>query len=445
MIPFVTDLPSLNSPMPATALVPQTAASSGGTGADFAGLLDAALTLPAPLPDESVEARAAAPVAAYLPGGTILPPTGKALPGAAQVGPGDEGAAELPDAQSQPPFAPPVAMLPKADDAAPALVEALPSEDQPDALAPAFAGTPGAAPEAQTGDPVAQATVPETASLLVTAQQAGFPAPPAPLMSAPLVPSLRREISAVPPRPPLPGMVKDASPPGMAAFPEVLPEPGEEPTLSTASPATPAPAPAVAETIAAAASLSEPASSASGPAAAPQIASGTPVTERGDARIASAPQLEHAIAQVGELREALKAARPEMTLRHDEFGFVSLRLEAAGTDGWRAMLASRDPGFVPAIQTALAERALAVSASASADPSGTQTGGGQHGSGDQRYGSSPNGGQATSQPYSGQSGPRDGEAAPDHRHSSTAAALAERAEEQEADASPALRRGGMFA
>ncbi|AUX68762.1 hypothetical protein CHX26_03875 [Porphyrobacter sp. HT-58-2] len=443
MIPFLTDLPSLNSPMPATALLPQTAAPAGGIGADFAGLLDAALPLPAPLPEESAETIAAVPLAALPPGGTILPPTGKALPGAAQAMSSGDPAAELPDALSQPPFAPPVAMFSRAEDAAPALVEALPTADQPGAFALTFAGTPS---ETQTGDPVSQAPVPATASLFVTAQEAGLTPPPAPLMSAPLMSSLRRDISAMPPRPALPGMVKDASPSGIAAFPEGLPAPSDEPILPTASLATPAPAPAAVETIAAAAaSLSEPASSASGPATAPQIASGTPATERGEARIASAPQLENAIAQVGELREALKAARPEMTLRHDEFGFVSLRLETVGADGWRAMLASRDPGFVPAIQTALAERALAVSASASADPSGTQTGSGQHGSGDQRYGSSPNGGQATSQPYSGQSGPRDGEAASDHRRSSTAAALAERVEEQEADASPALRRGGMFA
>lgn len=444
MIPFLTDLPSLNSPMPATALAPPTAAPAGGTGADFAGLLDAALPLSAPLPEESAETIAAVPVAAFLPGGTTLPPTGKALPGAAQAMSSGDPAAELADALSHPPFAPSVAMFSRAEDAAPALVEALPTADQPGAFALTFAGTPG---ETQTGDSVLQAPVPETASQFVTAQQAGFTPPPAPLMSAPLMSSLRRDISAMPTRPALPGMVKDASPPGIAASPEVLPAPSDEPALPTASLATPAPAPAAAETIAAAAaaSLSEPVSSTSGPATAPQIASAVPATERGDARIASAPQLENAIAQVGELREALKAARPEMTLRHDEFGFVSLRLEAVGADGWRAMLASRDPGFVPAIQTALAERALAVTASASADPSGTQTGSGQNGSGDQRYGSSPNGGQGTSQPYSGQSGPRDGEAAPDHRRSSTAAALAERVEEQEADASPALRRGGMFA
>jgi hypothetical protein len=136
-----------------------------------------------------------------------------------------------------------------------------------------------------------------------------------------------------------------------------------------------------------------------------------------------------------------------MTLQHGEFGFVALRLEQAGAQDWRAVLASRDPGFVPAIHAALAERAVAA-ASASAD-SGQflgQPGGGQNGPSDQRYGASPNGGQGGSQPSLGHSANRDGEAAPDHRHPSTAAALAARAEEgEEASGSPAGQARGMFA
>jgi hypothetical protein len=162
---------------------------------------------------------------------------------------------------------------------------------------------------------------------------------------------------------------------------------------------------------------------------------------------APTPQQESAIAQVGDLREAMRTARPEMTLRHAEFGFVSLRLEAAGPQDWRAVLASRDPGFVPAIQSALADRAIAA-ASASAD-SGQfmgQSGTGQNGTSDQRYGASPNGGQAGPSPYLGQSGGRDGEAAPDHRRPSTAAAIAARAEDgEEASGSPVRQTGGMFA
>jgi len=137
----------------------------------------------------------------------------------------------------------------------------------------------------------------------------------------------------------------------------------------------------------------------------PQLAASPPApAERAEPR-APAPQLESAIHQVGEIREALRSARPEMTLRHAEFGFVSLRLEAAGgAQDWRAVLASRDPGFVPAIQAALAERAVTATADAAGTGSGTGHGAA---SSDQRYGSSPNGGQGSSQPYLGQSGQRD--------------------------------------
>jgi len=173
----------------------------------------------------------------------------------------------------------------------------------------------------------------------------------------------------------------------------------------------------------------------------------TPAPERIEAARAPTPQLESTIAQVGDLREALRSARPEMTLRHGEFGFVSLRLEQASPQDWRAVLASRDPGFVPAIQAALAERAVAA-ASASAD-SGQffgQPGAGQNGTSDQRNGASPNGGQGGSQPSPGYFANRDGEAAPDHRRPSTAAALAARAEEgEEVFGGPAGTTQGMFA
>ncbi len=170
---------------------------------------------------------------------------------------------------------------------------------------------------------------------------------------------------------------------------------------------------------------------------------------------AAGTQIESAIAQVGDIREALRAARPAMTLQHAEFGAVSLRLEPAAPDQWRAVLASRDPGFVPAIQAALEHRAVAA-AEASAGFAGQggpgqhgtgQNGSHQNGTGDQRYGASPNGGQGSSQPYPGQSGQRDGEAAPDHRRSSsTTAALAARGEEGAEDrGGPVRGSGGLFA
>ncbi|MBU7579608.1 MAG: hypothetical protein KAF27_03940, partial [Porphyrobacter sp.] len=166
-----------------------------------------------------------------------------------------------------------------------------------------------------------------------------------------------------------------------------------------------------------------------------------PFTERpAEARPpAAAPRPESMIAQVGDIREALRAAHPAMTLPHAEFGTIALRLEPAAPDQWRAVLASRDPGFVPAMQAALETRAIAAAAETSASFSG-QNGAHQNGAGEHRYGSTPNGGQGTSQPYMGQSGTRDGEAAPDHRRPSTAAALAARGQGEAED--PAARTGG---
>jgi hypothetical protein len=137
--------------------------------------------------------------------------------------------------------------------------------------------------------------------------------------------------------------------------------------------------------------------------AAPVIAAAPePVAPSEPSRAAPSPQLEQTITAVGDLREAMRAVRPEMTLRHAEFGAVSLRLEAAGAQDWRVVLASRDPGFVPAIQAALAERPVAAAAETSLAGNGSQ-----NGSGEPRYGSSLGSGQGGSQPYSGQHPSRD--------------------------------------
>lgn len=245
---------------------------------------------------------------------------------------------------------------------------------------------------------------------------------------------------------PLP-LARNAAAPVRAATPSAT-------APASSAPADDAPAPAIPSAATPIEALAEaPAQSAPAPAQqspAPTLAAAPPMPaaapERGEAVRAAPPavQLEQAIDQVGTLREAMRTARPEMTLRHAEFGFVSLRLEQPAPEQWRAVLASRDPGFVPAIQLALAERAVAATADSAASTG--HHGGSQNGTGDQRYGASPNGGQGGSQPYLGQSGQRDGEAAPDHRRPSTAATLSARAEEEgEAAASPGHHARGTFA
>ncbi len=116
------------------------------------------------------------------------------------------------------------------------------------------------------------------------------------------------------------------------------------------------------------------------------------------------PQIEQAIDALTDAREAGRVSRPEMVLRHGEFGMVNMRLEAVSGD-LRAILSSRDPGFVPAIQAALGERAVSASSEPSTNHNshrgqdqnaGTtaHSGGGNS----PNYGSSPGSSQGSSQP-----------------------------------------------
>ena len=145
--------------------------------------------------------------------------------------------------------------------------------------------------------------------------------------------------------------------------------------------------------------------------------------------------IDQIVEQVAEARAAGRDARPELTLRHNEFGQVAMRIDANGSD-WRATLSARDPGFVPAVQAALAERAVAASSEAGLNQNGfsqrgqdshshsqsqqgsTQSNagfGGANGGNEQRYGSSTGSSQGSAQPYLSEEG--DGsarEAAADH-------------------------------
>lgn len=140
-------------------------------------------------------------------------------------------------------------------------------------------------------------------------------------------------------------------------------------------------------------------------------------------------QVEAAIEQLVQARETGRAARPEMTVRHSEFGAINVRIEAVGTD-LRATLNARDPGFVPAIHAALAERGIAAptdaassqpqrghdQGSGNANSHSGSAGQGQHS--DPRYGNSLGSGQASSQPYREQSRSHDDEATAQHQTAS---------------------------
>lgn len=142
----------------------------------------------------------------------------------------------------------------------------------------------------------------------------------------------------------------------------------------------------------------------------------TPLAQSNEIRseLRALPQVDQAIEQMTEAREAGRSSRPELLLRHAEFGAVSMRLDAAGGD-LRATLASRDPGFVPAIQAALNERAVAASSESATHNNqrgqDQQSGGnssawlgGSGGGFEQRYGSSPGSSEGPLQPRMEQQG-----------------------------------------
>ena len=411
MIPFLPELSVTPGPLAGAGAMPL---AQPGAGLDFAGLLSAAQ----PAADTATQRNAGAALitpplteltalpAARLPDGTGLPEGGAILPDLAAPAITDAGTISV----AQTPDTPALPTLPEAapEGSSDADVEA----EEPET------GQPG--PAAPIAAPIAETVATPVAAPLVAVLVAAAN-PPAP------VPVSARAAARA-------GAQVTAAPPAQA---EVQPLPER-----AALPDTPAPAAAalLAEPVSAPAAATAPTTQAATAAAAPfaPTPAAIPVADSAEPR-APAPQQESTIAQVGELREALRSARPEMTLRHAEFGFVSLRVDAAGAEGWRAVLASRDPGFVPAIHAALADRAIA----ATADTAGTHNSAGQNGQSDQRYGPSPNGGQGSSQPYLAQSLNRDegSQQHPQQRQPRTTETVATRAGDADAQHGDPRQRG----
>lgn len=452
MMAFPPDL----SVTPGAVMAPGNAAPGApqpGIGLDFAGLLNAALpegetpapaltNLPAAVPQLPPHASApspspAVPVAPNLPPAPPLaapPPTTTRLPSSGKILP--ESGEAVPQAvvpRTLPAAAPDAASVPVGPDhAAPVLAVELRSAtpeqhpDDPEAISVTDADATDEAPDVPD-EPVLVAVA---AAVQVALAPAAPPPAPAP---SPTRGAIRAEAPrAAPQATPTPRAEHQPLP---AALP--LPDPEGE-GESTASPARAAMSP---EAPSGSAQMSPQSPAAATPAPAPQPVATPVMAERAEPR-SPAPQQESAIAQVGELREALRAVRPEMTVRHADFGFVSLRIEPTGTQDWRAVLASRDPGFVPAIHAALAERTVA----ATSDTAAGSNNPGHNGPSDQRYGASPNGGQGSSQPYLSHSG------GGNERHSSpsqgrqpnTTDAVVARADEASAER-PVRRDRGVFA
>lgn len=467
MIAFSPDLPVAPGP----AMLPQTGllTRDGGARLDFAGMVDAALpaelsalpgtpaevaapapdpiavpvpatsgllpigTMPMPIVPMPVPVLPPAPaLAARLPnGGTILPENGAALPDAALA-----NAVPPPALHSITPAVQDAGRS-GADPAEAAPVETVPvdavaveADTREDTLPPL-----NVAPPTSSGD-AAPVVVTVAAAPVLLAAALTIPAPvrapprPAALNAAPLSAAKNPAAMAMQGG----DSSGTAGEPAPASLPAAV-APSTDLLAKLPEEAAPVSAPALPSATTTPLATMQPGGPP--PAAPPPTAPPPGIDPR-----PPAPQIENAIAQVGELREAMRAARPELTLRHADFGLVSMRIEATGAQDWRAVLASRDPGFVPAIQAALAERTIA----ATADTASTGSNAGQNAPSDPRYGSSPGSGQASSQPYLGQSMTRDEGSAqhPHQRQQRSTATAAEHAGEPDADGA-APRNRGVFA
>lgn len=514
MIPSLPEMPAptlLTASPGVPPLLPASVGAGAESGLDFAGLLGSALppqppanamamvtvsasvTLPEPsvLPAAEIPAAdmpllpTALPPAPFVATGRNLPPPGADLPEPASLPLPDAELAELPAEMLAPTPAAQTDAAPASEPDEPASAQkpvriagraaaATPPDMAPIAeISPAREIVePVAGLDRQT-DTEASEQAPDAANPAARAA-AAIPAPVA-VIALPLQPEMAPQVAA--PEPIIAAALAKRVPAPRMAMPlparsgETKPAIGgtlpntraakPEPSLASAPPQPTANALAQAALpgdLAAASTDSASPAGAISPNPTALVASAPPPPQapsapRIDARAdAISAQQQSAIDQVGDLREALRSARPAMTLQHAEFGAVSLRLEAMGGGDWRAVLASRDPGFVPAIHAALADRTVAAAA-ASADSgafmgqqNSGQQGASQFGTFDHRSGSTPNGGQGGSQPYLGQSSSRDGEAAPDHRRPSTSAALAARAEAEEGGSgSHGPASGGLFA
>lgn len=350
--------------------------AAGQPGTDFAGVLGASLL--------QAEASQTA---------TVMPavPTDPALP----TQPANAGV--LPDAAvpAAPVRATPRPALPDGKILPPDMPSGtiMPSDPAPHVTLMA-SGAPGS--ESVAGEPLDA----EAAGSAVSQPQPGLVDLPRPVMPPPL-----QSGRAVFSRP-----ATTAAPTDMAS----VAEPSAEPLLAALS------ATASATTARMAQATEPPAASmasAAAPTASPITAAITPAPLASSSHAPEAPglsatapaaDLEATLEQMTAMRDVARASRPELTLRHSEFGMINLRVEAAGSAGeWRALLTSRDPGFVPAVHAALAERAVVASSESSSNPGAFSGGRGSdtapfgQGAGQSPFGSSPGSGQGTSQSHAG--------------------------------------------
>lgn len=410
MIPALPELP-----LDAAALRPALPAVSGagGTGAPgFAGLLDASRALlgvamdGAP-PDGPAPMRPPGLVPA--PRGTDLPPVGTTLPPIETIMPPALASAVRIAPEPLPTMAV-IAPLPALSDASPIAPPAdAPSPDapQPDQVISGLDAFP------QTED-----TAPTEGQMAGSAMLQQPPAPPPASAPSPNLPVTM----AIPVAFGGPPAARNAAHPNPAGE-TILPDDGDAfVPLPVAVPPRSVRASGKAELrqeVAAPGTLFAPV--AATPPATPLVGHAVANPDAGSAMAnpVTAPAqpspttaMETTLDKLAGLRDAARSARPEVMLRHGEFGVVNVRIDATTPGDWRATLTSRDPGFVPAVQAALAERAIAASDASSGagantgSQSGSQHSGrggeaatGQNAGSQANYGSSPGSGQGSQQPY----------------------------------------------
>ncbi|MCU0946682.1 MAG: hypothetical protein MUF47_00305 [Porphyrobacter sp.] len=246
----------------------------------------------------------------------------------------DQAAAVPAGAQATPSLSPSLTLPTASTELSPALTPIAALAPVPAATAPAAVPGP-AVPVIGSG----------VAAPVIAPAPVADPATAAPFIAAPFIAKVLAEMTGGAPAPLLP-----VAPSVIAAGAGKSRAPGDplpDPPVSSAP--APAPSPALASPSSAAAPVPVFASSPAmvSEAGAAQGAATQPGT--------GAVDFDSAAEQLATYREAARSARPELTLRHGEFGAVHVRLEASASAGdWRAILSSRDPAFVPAVQTALA-------------------------------------------------------------------------------------------
>lgn len=304
------------------------------------GLLDGAS---APVIDEVADPEPARPEAGSgtdLPEfGTVLPVQPRALPISHTnvVLPG-ETPAEYPRRPEQPDALPAAAVASPSAIAAP-VSKLLPAG--PQAVAPEGPSEPSAARTETSG------TAPIRPLPAVPPIEADSSAPPA-RVALPIGQSVPETPVAAAPLPPVKADTERSSPRASSAPPAV--DPATDKALVPKTPQTPA-APVASVQVESLPVPQAVVATAAGPA--PTATAPAPPTP--NTGVQPPVQLESLIDSLMEARDIGRQHRSEFVLRHSEFGAVTVRFER--TDGdVLARLQSRDPGFAPAAQAALAER-----------------------------------------------------------------------------------------